>query len=412
MSYLYDSLKNALGGKNIKAGTVVKDWSPNEIRTIVIMRGFIFVADYLKQPKIYPLDVNEVMQDLSNPNRRGNLNNLLENRQLSCLEEIYVDSALSSYKSVISLEDYVNSAFNLSSRLRYYGYIDSCDALLLQKTYSQVLIDGNMDFTIAKNIGCFAYKGTDNTEWYKRYNLRPQYYMMDGEKGRLHIYFNKCESVVGDKLQAESIKNAQLATNEVVVNMFKVDLSRLEELKLLMQFVRFCKNTGGISKLVADCIQEQLAVSKPIRGFSSEVFAQAMKALNIPLGPKEKELLGIYNKVGVFDNSSQGLSRDSLPIEDGIYCLFNRLDSALSKALRGTNDTSYWLMFMVTARGFKSLPKGKLTNSLEIKKMLPCQVVDTCDVDTLINYIYSLCGFNKGDFIKYVNSKKGGSGSN
>ena len=406
MSYLYDSLKNALGGKNIKAGTIIKDWSPNEVRTIVIMRNFIFIADYIKQPKIYALDVNEVIQDLSNPNRRGSLNNLLENRQLSCLEEIYVDNALSSYKGVISLEDYVSSVFNQSSRLRYYGYINTCDAVVLQKVYSQVLIDGNMDFTIAKSIGGISYKDTNNTEWYKRYNLRPQYYTMDGEKGKLSIYFNKCEHIVGDKLQYENTRNAQLELNKTLVNMFKVDLDRLSELKLLMQFVRFCKNTSGVSKLVAGCIQEQLTVSKSIKGLSVELFTQAIKSMGIPIGTDEKELLSIYNKVGALDTSSACFSKESLRVEDGIYQLFSRLDFALLKAFSSTNDTSHWLMFMLTARGFKSLPNGKLTKALEEKGMLPCQSVDTCDTDVLVDYIYSLCGYNKNDFIEYLKSNK------
>ena len=65
MSYLYDKLRDALGGKNFKSGVSMKGWSPNEVRGIVIMRDFILIADYVKSPKIVELNVQEVMFDLS-----------------------------------------------------------------------------------------------------------------------------------------------------------------------------------------------------------------------------------------------------------------------------------------------------------------------------------------------------------
>ena len=40
MSYLYDKLRDALGGKNFKSGVSMKGWSPNEVRGIVIMRDW------------------------------------------------------------------------------------------------------------------------------------------------------------------------------------------------------------------------------------------------------------------------------------------------------------------------------------------------------------------------------------
>ena len=122
MGYIYDSLKLAIGG-SANTNSVIKNWSPNEIRAIYIMRACIVVAYYTKDVKYVNMDQHCVIEELKRGRINGNLNNLLENRQLSCMEEIYVDSVFAKFPALIDLPAYIRSAYNQASRLRAYGYV-------------------------------------------------------------------------------------------------------------------------------------------------------------------------------------------------------------------------------------------------------------------------------------------------
>ena len=407
MSYLYDSLKNALGGKNFKSGTVIKDWSPNEVRAIYIMRNFILIADFIRQPKIYRLNPNEVSFDLTNRNRRGNLNNLLVNRQLSCMEEIYVDSCYIQYKDVIDLDAYVRGMYNQSSRLRYYGYVRGFDESTLQNLYSQALINGSMDFTVAQSMGNFEYQDVGNKDWYKKYNLRPQYYTIDGPKGKLHTYFSKCEDVVGTKLQEKDRQIALLETSTKIVDMFKVDMGRLYDIKLLMEFVKFSKNFDDFTKLVSDSLQKNMSKSSlTVEGLTKEMFLQAMQLSKTPKNNDVKDLMGLYQKVSAFSTKEGNFNPTDTDISDGIYQLEKRVDTALAEVLNAhTNNKEYCLMYLLTCKASTGLPEGKLTEALDKKGILVCQVKPKGNIDGLLNFAYSLCGFRKEDFESHL--KKG-----
>lgn len=404
MSYLYDSLRDALGGKKFRTGIVIKDWSPNEVRAIYIMRDFILIADYLKQPKIFRLDMNEVNSDLLNQSRRGNLNNLLDNRHLSCLEEIYVDTAFIQYKDVIDLESYVQSMFNQASRLRYYGYVRGFNPDTLQTAYSQALINGNMDFTAAKNIGGFNYQDVGNKDWYKKYNLRPQWYAIDGEKGRLHTYFAKCEKLIGGEIEDKDKKIELLGKVQKIVDMFKVDCSRARDIKLLMDFVSFCKNCDELSKSVSICVQDCMTKKMPVKGLSKDLFQQAMLLGSVPMNGASKFLLDLYQKVGVFDEGDKPFEPDETMLKDGIYQLGTRLDLGLADALNKNLKKEHVILFLLSSTRVNSLPKGRFSDMLAKKDILGCSICDVGDVDGIINYVYGICGFYKEDFKAHINS--------
>ena len=406
MGYLSNSLKEAIGGKSFNSSTQIRDWSPNEIRAIFIMRDFILVAYYLKPPKVVRLDVNEVNFELSNPASRGNLNKLLENRQLSCLEEIYVDSAFSMYKHIISLEDYVASVYNQSSRLRYFGYVRGFDVAVLREIYSKAVINGNMDFTAAKNMGSFSFNDTGNTDWYKRYNLRPQYYTLDSEKGKLHTYFSKCEKVVGDVIKSKDAQISQIEKAQKVINMFKVDLSRLNDIRLLMKFIEFSQGVDDFTKEVAKSLKENMTKSIPVKGLAQEDLIQAAKMGNIPFGDAEKYLVDMYRKVNTFtEKGSEEFDPSKEELEDGIYKLGQRLDIALASVLNSKPDAVTCMLYLLTSKRISGLPEGRLVDALRKKNILMCRVVSEDGISGLIDFAYSLCGFRKEDFIEYLHHK-------
>lgn len=404
MSYLYDSLRDALGGKSFRSGIVINNWSPNEVRAVYIMRDFILIADYLKQPKIIRLDLNEVNSDLLNRNRRGSLNNLLDNRQLSCMEEIYVDVGYSQYRDVIDLDAYVQGMFNQSSRLRYYGYVRGFDVNVLQNAYSQALINGSMDFTIAKNMGSFDYKDTGNKDWYKKYNLRPKFYGIDGEKGRLHTYFSKCERTIGETINLQNSKITQIENSRNIIDMFRVDSRRVYDLKLLVEFIKFSKGFDDFSKRVTSSIQDSLFKSIPVRGLTIEMFQQAVKMAEIPLGSNEKYLLDVYKKVSSFDSKGvEEFKPEEVIKNDGIYQFEQRLDYALASVLSKNSSAECCLMYLLTSKRIaEGLPEGKLTDILDKKKILMCRITPKGNLEGLLKFAYGLCGFIKEDFESYL----------
>lgn len=409
MSYLYDKLRDALGGKNFRTGIVIKDWSPNEVRAVYIMRNFILIADYLKQPKIVMLDENEVGIDLMNTSRRGNLNNLLDNRHLSCLEEIYVDTAFSQYRDVIDLNAYVQSLYNQSSRLRYFGYVRGFDVNMLGNAYSQALMNGTLDFTVAKNIGGFEYQDTGNKDWYKKYNLRPQWYSIDGEKGRLHTYFSKCEKLVGSELEAKDKQINLLANAEKVIDMFYTDLRRVYDLKLLSKFIEFCKGCDDFTKLIAENVHEGLRRKIPIQGLSKDLFQQSMRLGKVPFGNDEKFLVDIYNSVGVFDDSGKPFEPNDDVVRDGIFQLSERLDYGLASALgKNTKKENYILFMLSSMRSHKGgLPEGRLTDLLKKKNLLVLEPsAFKGESDGLLEYMYNVCGFKQEDFASNITAKR------
>ena len=151
MAYLYDKLKEALGGAKFSNSHVgaVRDWTPNGVKAIVIYREFILVANHVKPPRLYPLDINEVVQDLQRNGSTGALHNLLSQRQLSCMEEFYVDGMFQNYRGVLDLQGYVGKLLNDKSRLRYYGYIDGVNGQDLYKRYADAKMANNAIYSYA-----------------------------------------------------------------------------------------------------------------------------------------------------------------------------------------------------------------------------------------------------------------------
>ena len=411
MSYLYDNLRDALGGKTFKAGSVIKNWSPNEVRAIFIMRDFIFIADYIKQPKVIRLDVNEVGLDLMTTNRRGNLNNLLENRQLSCLEEIYVDSCFLQYSNVLNLQEYVQGMYNQVSRLRYFGYVRGFDLNTLENVYNKVLIDGLMDFTVAKNLGGFEYQDVENYDWYKKYNLRPQYYAIDGEKGKLSTYFSKCDKVIGDNIRNKEDEIKSLTVAGKVVEAFRYDINIALRVIYLLEYIKFLKGKDVFSDKLTDCLQKDLFYNSRYDGLTKEKFINFITKAKIPVSREAKYLLKLYQKVGIFDSSetNKEIDLDSIDVNKGLFHLSERLLSGLGEFVYSLNKKEYLLHVMLTSNRINALPDSALVTALKTNKVLHCNVVNDGNdyLESVLKFTYALGGFTEKDFIEYINRNRG-----
>lgn len=407
MSYLYDKLRDVLGGKNFKSGVSMKGWSPNEVRGIVIMRDFILVADYIKSPKIVELNVQEVMLDLSNMNRRGSLNNLLSARQLSCLEEIYVDEGIRGYKQVIDLEAYVQSLVNGISRLRYYGYVSGFNAGELYGVYQKAFVDGVMDFTLAEKLGKFKAESVGNRLWYTKYNLRPNYYDVDRDGGKLSIYFKKCEKLIGEI--EEKAHGAVEERNELirVYESFMLDYRTADDLKTLIDFIGFTKGTDRFANSLSYILKaELLRRDDGVKGLSEGKLIKALKLAGMGVNPKVKYVLDSYKGLKLFTDGSTERCEKSLC---GYYSLGKRIDAALAKLLKNSGENK--LYFYLAVKRAESLPEGRLVEELKHEGILLCGVKgsvdgsdvrggDEADYKGLVRLVYSLCGYTEETYIK------------
>ena len=398
MSYLYDAMKEALGGKSFSSGTVSKNWSPNEVRAIVLMRDFLLVADYLKYPKVIPFNQKELYKDLSNPNRRGNLNNLLTDRQLSCLEEIYVDEAFrQNFQNVIDLEGYVQGLFNSRARLRYYGYVTGMNANQLITFYQMIIQQGKMDCTLAKDMGGFRYVDTENTTWYKQYNLRDQYYDLDKPKGKLHTYFAKCQQKVGEDIQGKEAQVKELSEYTKILKMFSCDVSLCSRISLLMKYSKFLSGLKlPMLKKLGESLSNELRNQMTYKGLTKATLVSAIKKTGIPATPEAQKILTLYDNCGVYDNSEGEVELSN----EGILRLGTRLSSALLSSLKSVRSNSDRAVWRLVAMEFPILPECEFTKGLQQALSISVRLVEMSSesIDSLINFVYRVGGLSEEDF--------------
>lgn len=317
-SYIYNKVKEALGGSNFVSGKAFKGWSPNEVRAIFIMRDFICVADYIKAPVLVKLDLAEVAKDLDSPFVRGSLNNLLSTRQLSCMEEIYVDEAYKLKTSLIDLPAYVNSIVSGKSRLRYWAYVSGVPADAVYNAYMDALTNAYQDFSFAKSVGCFDYNSTDNDDWYKKYLLRPQFYAVDADNGRLATWFRKVEKSKTDEIELLESKRKELGLYGVIVSAFDKDV---QNFRYIVNLLRISNAGSKVDNLHTD-IKPTAAIAKAVskikryNGVSQQLLIQAFQTARYSKPACGDALIGIYRSLKIFyvntSESSESARRPQL----------------------------------------------------------------------------------------------------
>ena len=311
-SYIYNKVKEALGGSNFVSGKVFKGWSPNEVRAIFIMRDFICVADYIKAPVVVKLDLTEVAKDLESPFVRGSLNNLLSTRQLSCMEEI--DEAYQLKTSLIDLPAYVNSIVSGKSRLRYWAYVSGVPAEAVYNAYMEALTNAYQDFSFAKSVGCFDYNSTDNDDWYKKYLLRPQFYVVDADNGKLATWFRKVENAKTAEVELLEAKRRELGLYGVIVSAFNKDV---QDYRYIVNLLRISNAGSRIDIQHTDikptgAVAEAVAKIKRYSGVSTQLLIQAFQTARYAKPACGDALIGIYKSLKIFYVNSDTARRPQL----------------------------------------------------------------------------------------------------
>lgn len=353
MAYLYDKLKEALGGAKFSNSHVgaVRDWTPNGVKAIVIYREFILVANHVKPPRLYPLDINEVVQDLQRNGSTGALHNLLSQRQLSCMEEFYVDGMFQNYKGVLDLQGYVSKLLNDKSRLRYYGYIDGVNGQDLYKRYADAKMSNNALYSYAGDTtrqGSLQFTDVGNKTWYKNYNLRPQHYVLDADNGTLARWFRKCESDIKKQLDSLVEQKAKHGREQAILAIVGKDIDQLPEFRKLYELKLVLEKNNSrwrVNKARAkllSAIKEVLSDGIPINTLSLSEFSSVCKG-----SMENPSLISAYSARHCL---SSNVKEDSYTLDDLVFIVKN------GDGLLKTKET----LDEVCLRFAKSMKKSKI----------------------------------------------------
>lgn len=394
MGYMYDKLKEALGGKAADSTASVNTrWTPNNIRCLVINRSFIFVGNHTGAPRTVPLDIQEVSRDLQS-NSQGALHNLLSNRQLSCMEELYVDNMFipAENKRFMNLETYVTKLINDRTRLRFFGYCDATEVLaqFLQQKFMVMASQPDYLYSLAadrerENICKLQYQKTNNDDWYCKYNLRPNHYALDKEQGKLAVYLRKGEQQIKSLLEQQNKLQHAEGIKGIIRQAMQKDKELLSYYVYLLSTVK-----GGHSELPA--LQE--ASSKIIlsarREFHKYKVTLPEQALTKDLDPN---LLKAYSSLNLFskgepveENLKSYASTGFLRIED----LFTEVCNELFKHRK----SSKVLKLMIEMRAIPEL-KSSLPSALTQSWGIQSSGGAGAGLEGMCNFIYYATGIRK-----------------
>lgn len=385
---LYQELKKAVTGSE-KDVQLPKNWTPNNVRAIIVTRAGIVLYYFTKMPKIVRLNIQEMEKDIAKNGSTGSLQNVLNKRQLSCLEEIYVDSVFKNYKGSFNLENYVDSLVSSSSRLRYYGYIDFNILETVYESYQKAFYNDVKSYIYAldkdkKGVEIYS---TNNSKWFEKYNLRPTEYSADNKAGNLAAclrVIEKQEKEKYDEIQAKSKQEVRAIAYKTLVSR---DISHDVAVTLLLLRSILKKNyVNGIDRDICEYLQShQISINV---GITEKDLLTAAKMLNIHPGNK-------VFKDYIYALKCCGCIKDNLIVNEeelvelaekgkGVLDLEKYYKSMFKYVIqkRKSNVISFILPLKnITGRSFKSLEE--ILNYVD----------SDGDVDTLASVLLSAAGY-------------------
>lgn len=410
MGYIYDNVKATLNMEK-------KDYSPNNVKALFITRSFI-VAIYHVSPASYRvLDVTKSEEDIKRNGSTGAIHNLLLKRQLSCMEEIYVDPIFMQYLGAMNLEAYVSNMCKDSSRLHYYGYIsaDGDPVEILQK-YTAAKMKDNFTYSYAtdRDKSCsMAYNNTDKfrskpNEWVYNHNLRPTYYSMDADNGLLGRYFRSVDAKL-DELMEEYRVFEQYAYVEKILEKELKYMETIRDFMLLMFTYKKVKGTGEpmmrlFHSIAAGCIRE----NKCIEGLNVDFFHKLQRRINESFSGDIKKiyfLLDVYKYLRVMDrSSSNGVSNEvlsELVMHSGTFSgIAELLDDTAVKMYY--NKEMEWSAKMWMVDHYRELPSCS-----KLAKAAGCESSCNGDISSYVSFILYILGYDRESFYKAMKKNYG-----
>lgn len=380
MGYIHDRLKEALGGNKVMDSktTVIRDWTPNNVKVLIISRNYILVLYHVGGfggSRVVHLDTEQVKADLDRLARNGGspkLNTILKRRSFSCMEEIYVDYIYLSNPPTIDLLGYVKDLVGTTSRLRYFGYGEfplGSDDIIKSLYLSN---KRNLDYSLASDSNRsikLEFRDVGNTDWYRNYYLRPKYYKLDEEKGKLAIHFKKFEDDYKTYMFNKDKANSERELEENLKSIACVDIDNISYLKRFdLLLYHLAKGTDDNVKSTVFKICKGCVRCKGI--FKGLTTSLASRILD---GNENKcYLLKSYERFGVVDKDSSNLDRGKvnnyLKEGRGFIDLNYILDVLCTDSIKALSNKGYKdLVGMALIMAEKDIPQSTVRDSF-IKK--------------------------------------------
>lgn len=346
MGYIYEMLKGVLSG-NRKGDA--SDWagSPNMFRSIVVTPEFIFTARFIGNPRAVRLDVEKVKADLNEyrlGKGKGALHNLLAERQLSCLEEIYFDASFEPYQNLYDINAYITKVKSSVSRLRYYGYciIPNGKGMEVCTWLDNAYRNANVVYSITEDKNkpfMVNYKGTGTKEWYRNYNLRPNFYKADADDGDLAIYFRKNEKIIDKYLKDMETKGNTIRENELILTACLSDLRDKDYILMINKLYNYTVTKGKgdeFMELCNKCLLTIVRINKEIPGVTRNRVVDIMNIDNRFPDNMVRSLDAMYDLYQIYDKKNGTL--DSEKFEKRIMLGLLNIRSVLDMLCMSLSD--------------------------------------------------------------------------
>lgn len=418
MGYIYDKLKEALGGSKFSSShqSVVKDWTPNNVKALFIYRDFIFVAHHTRLPKVIPLNINEFSMDIQQNGRSGALHNLLAQRQLSCMEEFYVDSSFMNYPGAMDMGAYIGKLVTERSRLRYHGYISGVNVEELRERFSRAKLNGDPLYAYATDgsrSASMSYTAVNNPMWYKNYYLRPQFYAMDAENGELYRWLTRAEGVIASKVQERSAALEEEGIRKALNMLVSQDLQVLEEVMIYLNLQAYLNKARGdkvFRCVLRGMLEGEKCFRRDIPGLRLEVLMAPITGIC-----RDERLRGnlirIYRRFNVFEiRGESSLELDKLlelvKSESGLLQVSDILNTVLYEIYLALSNmySSGVLLLVIEARKYADrVPSGRFREAIGLGEgsVNSLEAVQGC-----IDVLLGICGWNRESFKKYISESR------
>ena len=317
MPYIYEKVKEEFKRCEQGAGDQIQGWTPNKYRCIVIGMDYIFYGYHLYAPKMIKLVRSKVEEDIEwykQRDGRYTVHYLLLQRQLSCLEEIYLDVAFRNSQAMFNLYEFAEMNFKRTTRLRAFGYADTeglkdmlvttyKNANSMYAMYLDEYMKGMLKFVVA-----------NNKDWYKKYNLRPTFYKLDEDDSSLAKYFKQQERIIGDMAKASMVKKIDEVKRDEVAEIIQQDIAELQNIGYLSQMLNLLNQrsekdeVGQAAYRAAGVVVRQ---SRVIEGLSPDYVLGVIQERNL-----KQAIMKAYKMYRVLDGNSQRAKVDGSTITE------------------------------------------------------------------------------------------------
>ena len=236
-NYYYSALEKALGGsKRLSATGFIDDWSPNNIRSLILGTGYIILETHIGKNKFRPLvlDQNLVYEEISSGDFIDPLLIFSKRKAFSCLEEVIIDTNL-PFSWDFLLDDRVNTRSRLRAVSR--AEISQIEGSAIYGFLSQYRSENKnslLGTALSTNIPVESKVIDEEGKYYTKHLLRERYYGLDKEGGLLDKHFKKLEDELSTAAQKQ---NQQNQIKNLVRDYVSMDLEYVDALDNLVGLV-------------------------------------------------------------------------------------------------------------------------------------------------------------------------------